>query len=323
MRGFIVGDRVISRAFSTHPDWNAGFGRLNGFSFVGASAVGKLHLRENRGREDAFLIRSKGEWLLFLLSDGVGSAALGAWGASLAVNFFAEEFLRDLPAGKVGASSPQEKESRRRTPGAKLTLPLAEEGVGMLSFYRKTDSSGEPPSLSFEEQVERLFAALEKTHAFLVGSAQKEGQEARALSATLLGVLFDTVSKTGLSFQIGDGLILGVHQDRSAVLLEAGDFEVGETAVLTQANWREWCRWRFFEWEKEALQAVFLMSDGVADDCLYAPPQDIVHRFGRDLWREIRKAPDEETAARRLLSWLSEYQAPSSFDDRTLLGLYR
>ncbi|MGC8777950.1 MAG: protein phosphatase 2C domain-containing protein [Candidatus Caldatribacteriaceae bacterium] len=322
--GFIVGDRVISQSFSTHPDWNAGFGRYHGFSFVGASAIGKKHLKEGKGREDCFLIRSKGEWLLFLLADGVGSAPLGAWGASLAVNFFAEEFLRGLPAGRCKEdASLKEREKRWRGYGAKLAPPLSFAGVGTLSFYRKRETLADNAPFPEEEPLEGLFLALEQTHNFLLASARRENHAPQDLSTTLLGLLLDTFSGKGLAFQIGDGLILGVSGDECFPLLEVGDFEVGETAVLTQENWREWCRFGFFVWEERKLEAVFLMTDGVADDCLYAPPEDITSRFGKDLLRELKRFPDEETVSRRLLFWLSEYRAPSSFDDRTLVAVYR
>lgn len=319
--GFIVGDRIISLAFSTHPDWSAGFGRHYGFSFVGASAIGQLHLREGKNREDAFLVRSRGTWLVLLVADGVGSAELGGWGASLAVNFFAEELLRALPARQGSDDVSDNRKKRWRGYGAKLSPSLALQEVGTLAFYRKRDFGEENQTLSAEELPDRVFQALEKTHAFLVATARRENREPRSLATTLLGVLFDAVTLEGLAFQIGDGLILSVSTVTSTPLLDTPDFAVGETAVLTQGNWREWCRWGFLKWGES--QAVILMTDGVADDCLYPPPQNVLQRFGQDLVRELTKVPDEETAARRLLFWLSEYTAPSSFDDRTVVALYR
>ncbi|NSW76462.1 MAG: protein phosphatase 2C domain-containing protein [Candidatus Atribacteria bacterium] len=322
--GFIVGDRVISRAFSTHPDWSAGFGKHNGFSFVGASAIGQLHLREGRKREDCFLVRSKGEWLLSLVADGVGSARLGGFGASLAVNFFAEEILRDLVVtkGHIGDSLKGRGQKRWKGYGAKLVPALAHEGVGTLSWYREMHLQEEENPWSENECLEQITQGLRKTHDFLLATAQRENEEAGALATTLLGVLFNTFSRQGVAFQIGDGLILAVSENESWPLVEVVEFEVSETAVLTQQNWEEWLRWQFFLWE-DSLEAVFLMTDGVADDCLYTPPEDVLNRFGQDLVRELTRVLDEETAARRLLHWLSEYKAPSSFDDRTLVALYR
>ncbi|MGQ9747356.1 MAG: protein phosphatase 2C domain-containing protein [Candidatus Caldatribacteriaceae bacterium] len=321
--GFIVGDRIISLAFATHPDWNAGFGRKNGFSFVGASAVGKLHLQAGRGREDSFLIRSKGEWLLLLVADGVGSATLGAWGASLAVNFFAEELFKTLPAGKKkNIESFKKREKRWRGYGVKIAPFTPVETVGTLSWYRERISQKEDFLFSPQECVEQVLEVLEKTHIFLLSSARRENRNPSALATTLLGILFDTVVGKGLAFQIGDGLILKVSHDDSVPLIISPDFGVGETAVLTQSDWRRWCRWESFVWGKET-QALFLMTDGVADDCLYAPPEGILQLFGQDLVREIKRFPDEETVARRLLYWLSHYEVRSSFDDRTLLALYQ
>ncbi|MEN3186085.1 MAG: protein phosphatase 2C domain-containing protein, partial [Atribacterota bacterium] len=196
--GFIVGDRVISRAFPTHPDWSAGFGKHNGFSFIGASAVGQLHLREGRRREDCFLLRSKGEWLLGLVADGVGSARLGGFGASLAVNFFAEEVLGGLAVmgGHTGSSQKDRAKRRWRGYGTRLSPVRAGEGVGTLSWYRqfKVQYDGDGHPWSENECLEWIIRALERTHDFLLATAQRENEQARALATTLLGVLFDTFS---------------------------------------------------------------------------------------------------------------------------------
>lgn len=44
-RGFVVGDRILGQAADSHADWCAAFGQLGAYHFVGASAIGKLHLR--------------------------------------------------------------------------------------------------------------------------------------------------------------------------------------------------------------------------------------------------------------------------------------
>ncbi len=318
--GFIVGDRIVSLAFSTHPDWSAGFGRRNGFSFVGASAIGKLHLRDGKGREDCFLIRSRGDWLLLLVADGVGSARLGGWGATLAVAFFAEELLSML--------SVEEGETilfeRRRPRGHDLSLsfPVVGEGVGTLSWYRPVKYKESAHPIDEKECIAWVTNAFEKTHRFLLGIAQKENCSPGTLATTLLGVLFHTSSKKGVAFQLGDGLILEVTRKESRPVVVGREFEVGETAVLTQSNWQEWYQVAHFTWHVDT-KAVLLMTDGVADDCLYGPPHDLLHRFGSDIVKELKRFKNEEVVACRLVDWLGHYKAPASFDDRTLLALYR
>lgn len=53
-RGFVVGDRILGQTADSHADWCAAYGEWGGYRFIGASAIGKLHLRENRPRDDAF-----------------------------------------------------------------------------------------------------------------------------------------------------------------------------------------------------------------------------------------------------------------------------
>jgi hypothetical protein len=65
------------------------------------------------------------------------------------------------------------------------------------------------------------------------------------------------------------------------------------------------------------------MTDGVADDATFPPPQDILQLWGADIDRELRCDEPISQTASRLLSWLASYEAPGSWDDRTLVVVLR
>lgn len=92
-RNFAVGDRPLDRARDAHPDWTAGFGLLNEHSLIGASAIGRLHLREGTPRDDAFSARSSGPWLAVAVADGAGSRPLSRLGAALAADTLTRAML--------------------------------------------------------------------------------------------------------------------------------------------------------------------------------------------------------------------------------------
>lgn len=84
-RGFVVGDRIIGSTADSHADLCAGYGEIGMFRFVGASVIGKSHIRDGSPRDDAFAVRSAGEWLAVAVADGMGSRKRSRYGASYAV----------------------------------------------------------------------------------------------------------------------------------------------------------------------------------------------------------------------------------------------
>ncbi len=71
--------------------------------------------------------------------------------------------------------------------------------------------------------------------------------------------------------------------------------------------------------EVKRFSTLYLMTDGVANDCQYGPPTDILKRWANDMDREIRLIQSLEKTAERLKNYLATYQARGSFDDRTLV----
>lgn len=109
-RGLVVGDRILALSADSHADWCAAYGQWGQYRFVGASAIGKLHLREKRPRDDAFAIRAAGSWLAIAVADGIGSRPYSRYGASFAVEALCEHLLREAlgiaPSEQTGEEHP-------------------------------------------------------------------------------------------------------------------------------------------------------------------------------------------------------------------------
>lgn len=164
-----------------------------------------------------------------------------------------------------------------------------------------------------------------KTRAGIEQFAAQHDTPLDDLHCTLLGIILNTETGMVGMGQIGDGLILGLTDEKEAItLLEppAPD-EVGATYVFTQDNWEQYFHSAgLLPEEAKRFRTLYLMTDGVADDCQYGPPADILERWANDMDREIRMFPPPKTA-QRLRRYLATYQVRGSFDDRTLVAVYR
>lgn len=96
MVGFVIGDRGLGTAGDTHPAWMMGYATVGPCLAVGASAIGQLHLREGRPRDDAFVVRASGPWLAVAVADGVGSRPHSRYGATYVAEALSAYLLRPL-----------------------------------------------------------------------------------------------------------------------------------------------------------------------------------------------------------------------------------
>ncbi len=167
--------------------------------------------------------------------------------------------------------------------------------------------------------------AFHKTRADIEQFASQQNTPLEDLHCTLLGLILNIESGVVGIGQIGDGLILGLTDEKRAITLvepPAPD-DVGATYVFTQTNWEQYfCSVGLLFDKAERFKTFYLMTDGVADDCQYGPPTDILQRWANDMDREIRMFPPMKTA-QRLKRYLATYQVKGSFDDRTLVAVYR
>jgi len=340
-RGFTAGDRILGMAADSHPDWCLAYGELGAYCFIGASAIGKLHLHENRPRDDAFAIRSLGGWLAVAVSDGVGSRPYSRYGSSFAVEALCEYMLREV-RGDAGAL-PEEGEPVRNVdligeikPEFEI-LPVSPVSGSMtkayatLMWYRESPSysSSEPQEKRMDDDLdlsECMRRAFQQARMGMEQFASSRGIRLRDLHCTLLGLLLNTETGAAAAGHIGDGLIAGLYLKKGGQpLVEAPvPGEVGETYVLTQDEWERYLAVRSLPCEEtKDITTFYLMTDGVADDCVYPPPEDIFQRWTRDIDREMRREEPLSQTAIRLLNWLATYERKGSWDDRTLVVVVR
>jgi hypothetical protein len=183
------------------------------------------------------------------------------------------------------------------------------------------DSGQEPlPWLDLENIVRHAFEA---TRGALANRAGQVGLPLRDLGCTLLGVLLDTDSGACAVGQIGDGTILGRAADgRTGPILDVPDTgDAASVYPLTHPQWQ-----RYFRVERTAASAIaggiLVMTDGVANDCVAGVPAAALATWVDRLIEQVR-ASEGPGGSSRLLRWLASYRRPDSFDDRTLVMLYR
>jgi len=171
---------------------------------------------------------------------------------------------------------------------------------------------------------EAVHNAFHKTRADTEQFALKQNIPLGDLHCTLLGLFLNIETGVIGLGHIGDGLIVGLTDGKEAIPLAEPPIpdEAGATYVLTQDNWERYFCFEALPSEKaREFKTFYLMTDGVADDCQYGPPPDILQRWANDIDQEIRMFLPPKTA-QRLKKYLATYEVKGSFDDRTLVVVY-
>jgi len=331
------GDEILFPWRNDHSESAASYGQVGNYTYLGASTIGKLHLRDARPRDDAYAIRQHGDWLAVGVSDGLGSRPKSRFGSCFAAESLTGYLLSGIPIKKTDSSNGSSYQVAERAE-FKSTCPTCHQeyvaGVGTIKHY-STNLDLKPVLSSVEKwglyrselafDLERhIKRAFVQSRRCLESYASMLGKDVTEFGCTLLGFLLNVKTGAAVCGQIGDGLILGLNDGKALVLNEApSPQEVGATYTVTQKNWQDFLSVRHLRADKpETLTTIYLMTDGVADDTLYGPPPDILQRWATDVDREMRQFPVEQSA-NRLLDWLSSYKAKGSFDDRTLVVIFR
>lgn len=303
----VLGDTVIPKRMR-QPDWNLAYTSLRDWKAIGASAIGKLHIRGGKQREDAFAISWCGPLIAVAVADGVGSKPLSGAGAAYAVS----KFCSMLPC--------PEEVSPPSVPNF-LKLFTSEEisGLSMSMWFALNQGS---PSRTGNIPLGTLMRnALLRTRSGLMLYARSIGASPSDLACTLLALLLNVDTDEAVLAQIGDGAIIGHSEQGTKLMIEPKlPGEAGVTFTLTQVDWLSILSVKSMRMDE--IRTLFIMTDGVADDVLYGPPADIMEKWASDMDGEIRRYPLHATSL-RLLSWLSKYEAGSSWDDRTLVVMFR
>jgi len=306
-----IGDRIPLTLADEYELKCVGSGKAGAYNIVGVSVRGKLHEYNETPRDDAFAARFDGTWLVVAVADGAGSKLSSRYGASFSVNSLCDKLIDSLC--NLGCSDV-----------VIPTIPSSSKGRRVSKvMMTNVESTAKPQSVSLKEILSESFS---HTRTELEHFASKHDVELDELHCTLLALVLNVkTGKLGMG-QIGDGLVLGLNDEKHAVQLVEPPMadEPGASYFLTQLDWE-----RYFLAEeitaKEAkhFTTFYLMTDGVANDCQFGPPEDILNLWANDMDREVRLIPSLEVTAERLKNYLSSYQARGSFDDRTLVVIYR
>jgi serine/threonine protein phosphatase PrpC len=321
---FRIGDKVPLTLEDKYDDEQAHSEKADSYSIIGASVRGRLHHHNNIPRDDAFTVRFDGTWLAVAVADGAGSRSRSRYGASYLTNRLCSRLLLAARIRRRHTSNKAtEKESQISGIGDTHLAPLSEATQSLL---RDTQLSSELIDTSKSNLQDIVLRAFRNTRADLERFAFKHGVELDELHSTLLGLMLNTkTGEVGVG-QIGDGLILGLDDKKEARLLAepptTGD--PGASYFITQDDWEQYLYTQEIPGEEvEHFSTFYLMTDGVANDCQYGPPPDILKIWANDMDREIRLVSSLQVTAERLKKYLANYKAKGSFDDRTLVVIYR
>jgi hypothetical protein len=345
----LAGDQQRSRPDEAYPDERQEGLELSAFDLVGASVRGKMHIRNGIGREDAFAIYREGDWVAIAVSDGVGSSRHASLGATFAVNNVCQSLLDEIHKIVRSETSfasicqnemdpTDEKLSEAMRASYENTSAGLQNRAGSL---RDEHAEKENPVKTVDTDIEAnpfvtdmigTDSQLEKpkgknhsieheTKSFSYGGVITVSD----LHCTLLTLLINIKSGTMVCGQVGDGLILGLTRDNEArpIIEPRTPEQTGQVHAITQRDWYEFWDGKILSGAESAdYITLYLMTDGVADDCQYGPPDDILQRWAADMDAEVRKY-DVSLTKVRLAKYLANYEAKGSFDDRTLVVLYK
>jgi hypothetical protein len=183
-----------------------------------------------------------------------------------------------------------------------------------------TSDAGTIDPQVLEGIVRRAFV---ETRTAVARRAGDLGVEPADLGCTLLGVLIDTTTGISAHGQVGDGAIVGSNGAGLAGPLVDVPWssDPNEVCPLVHPRWESFFNVRVIPAEY-APSLIFVMTDGVANDCLPGVSEAELGAWIARLGDDIRSGPPASGAA-RLLRWIASYQRPDSFDDRTIVGIYR
>jgi len=271
-----------------------------GLKLIGARVRGKKHKHEGTNCDDWFEFAVSGPWTIIAVSDGAGSKKFSRVGAKVSCFAAVQHLAEDLQNHKINERESWSADTFKRN---ETTGVFAEED---LEFVQKALHKAMQVAY---EAVQKAAAERNNSfdHAEILGNRRLE---IRDLSATLLLAVHTTVKykekdySLVLTCQVGDGMTAAVYQeDRKGKIKLLGTPDSGEFAGQTD-----------FLTSKEKLspdnlmrktfplfrplQALMMMTDGVADD--YFPPDPgMLQLYGNLLLNRVIDFPqptDDEIA---------------------------
>lgn len=261
------------------------------YCVIGASVQGKFHKINNTKRDDSFVAKFQYPWLVITVADGAGSKENSRYGAQYCTNSLCDDVIETLN-------------------------------------FNNNDDGKELSDLEISQSAleKNLMDSLIKTRHKLDDFAKINTLSTEDLHCTLLIQVINVKTGNFIVGQVGDGLILGLTKELKAVSLVEAKIpeDPGATYFFTEADWQDHYVSKAYFGEKSGhYKTFYIMTDGVANDCQYEPPIGIIHKWAKDIDREIRAQENLGIAKNDLKDYLENYKAPGSFDDRTLVVTYR
>ncbi len=299
-----IGDVPPPNIESSTADITSGSLTSQSYCVVAASVRGKLHKTNNSPRDDAFVTRAEYPWLIVAMADGAGSREKSRYGASFCANELCSFALQNL--GRLSDYTTVEEKcpiDMYQIP----TIPALNENYGEL--LKKS-----------------LFTSFSQTWQSLREFARSNCCTPDDLNCTLLAIVLNTENGKFITAQVGDGLMVGLGNLNNALpLLEAKvPADPNATYFFTEDDWEaHFVSAAYVDDGLDEFTTFYMMTDGVANDCQYEPPVGILHKWATDIDREVRSQEDPRITEEGLRAYLENYRAPGSFDDRTLVIIYR
>ncbi len=279
-----------------HDEYATLYEETNKMKILGARVRGKKHKHEATNCDDWFEVKREGDWTIVAVSDGAGSCKYSRIGAKAACQ---------------GAVKYISEELREYT--------LKERKIWVLEDFIRHNDSGEFIGKFAEEDINKvqdiLHESIIKAYTSIVGEKIRSNDnvefkneinrslEIKDFSATLLVLIQTFVMHKGeeyslaLSCQIGDGMIVSIDSEYQLKLLgqaEGGDYS-GETEFLTSEKKLEkqyLYRKTYYDFSRN--KALFVMTDGVADDYFPNDPM-LLNLYGDLIINNIIKIKPNES----------------------------
>jgi hypothetical protein len=246
-----------------------------GLKIIGARVRGKKHKHEGTNCDDWFEFGASGSWTIIAVSDGAGSKVLSRIGAKescrTALNELTESLANHDLKKRDNWSNDTFKRDKQTGVFAADDLEYVQKALhnAMQKAYDAVDAKAKSLADSKDSKVyEELLGGRTVTVDDLSGTL---------LLAVHTTVKYeDTVRSFVLTCQIGDGMLAAITSNGGLQLLgipDSGEF-AGQTDFLTSRKKLEPASltsrtFPFFG----PMQALMLMSDGVADDYFPNDPQ--------------------------------------------------
>jgi len=323
---FKIGDKIPHALEDKRQDNFGESAKAAPFFIVGASARGRLHYHNDAPRDDAFAARFNGTWLAVAVADGAGSKTLSRHGASFLTNRLCSRLLQVASFSKIPGHHTAFKIGDQQTDDAAHSSPSFEGKVTVQKLGELVFVDDERGTKEQNHLGSIMLKAFRQARVDLERFAKRNGASLEDLHSTLLGLILNTGTMEMGIGQIGDGLILGLDDKEKAITLAdpPSSDDPAASYFITQEDWVRYFYKRGMTGEEvNRFSTFYLMTDGVANDCQYGPPANILDMWAKDMDREIRLVPSVEATAERLKNYLASYKAKGSFDDRTLVVIYR